>query len=135
MKESSSAATVAAAPCGLCAASSTIVGDRRTISSRPGEVTSREGLGDQLGVERVLAAEERLDGRERERGVLGLVGSVERQEDVLVGAAQRPAGRSAARRRPGPGGDPEVDAFAQRVAPTSATAPDEDAMTSSLHRA
>ena len=38
--ESSSAAAAASAPCGLCAASSRIVGLRRMISSRPGEVTS-----------------------------------------------------------------------------------------------
>ena len=31
---------VACAPCGLCAASSTIVGLRRTTSSRPGELTA-----------------------------------------------------------------------------------------------
>ena len=40
VKESSIAAAVAAAPWGLWAASSTIVGLRRMISSRPGEVTS-----------------------------------------------------------------------------------------------
>ena len=39
-KESSSAAAAASAPCGLWAASSTIVGLRRMTSSRPGEVTS-----------------------------------------------------------------------------------------------
>src|SRR5690349_22009559 len=38
--ESSMASAVAAAPCGLCAASSRIVGLRRITSSRPGEVTS-----------------------------------------------------------------------------------------------
>src|SRR5213078_3427545 len=37
---SSSAATVAAMPCGLCAASSRIVGAVRTRSNRPGDVTS-----------------------------------------------------------------------------------------------
>ena len=50
--ESSSAAATACAPCGLWAASSTIVGLRRITSSRPGEVTSREGAADQLLVER-----------------------------------------------------------------------------------
>ena len=40
VKESSRASTIAAAPCGLCAASSTTVGERRMISRRPGEMTS-----------------------------------------------------------------------------------------------
>ena len=52
-KESSSAAAAPRAPCGLCAASSRIVGQRRMISSRPGEVISRERLAHQLGVERL----------------------------------------------------------------------------------
>ena len=40
VKASSSAERSARIPAGLCAASTSTVGDRRTISSRPGEVTS-----------------------------------------------------------------------------------------------
>ena len=83
-KASSSVATTAAAPCGLCAASSSTVGDRRTTSSRPGTVTAAKPVARDVGVE-PLEPEERLHRGEREAGVRGLVGPVQRDEDVLDG--------------------------------------------------
>ena len=87
---SCSAATVAAIPCGLCAASSRIVGAVRTRSSRPGELTPREAVPDRVDVELPLGAgaEERLDRGQRQRGVLRLVRAVQRQEDLVVHAAE-----------------------------------------------
>ena len=70
-------------PCGLWAASSRIVGALRMRSSRPGDDGQGEALADDLDVELrpLRAAEERLDGGQRHRRVLGLVRAVQRQED------------------------------------------------------
>ena len=77
-------------PCGLCAASSRMVGELRTRSSRPGELVGGEALPDGLDVElpRAPGAEERLDGGERHRRVLRLVRAVQRKEHVVVHAAE-----------------------------------------------
>ena len=93
VNESWMASRRARAPAGLCAASTSTVGLRRTISSRPGESTRRQPGPQHVDVERLLAtAEERLDRRDRHRGVLRLVRAVQRQEEVGVlggQAAQR----------------------------------------------
>ena len=95
------------APCGLWAASSTIVGLRRITSSRPGEVDLGEGAAHQLVVERLLA-DERLDRRQRDGGVLGLVGAVQRQEHLVVPRAQALQGHHLAADRRAPGTRPRT---------------------------
>ena len=54
----------------------------RTTSSRPGDAHGRERLGDDVDGQR--RADERLGRRERDRGVVGLVRAVQRQEHVGV---------------------------------------------------
>ena len=89
-----------------------MVGLRRTISSRPGEVDLGEGFAHDLVGERVVAADERLDRRQRRRGVLRLVCAVEREEQLVVLPPQAAeADRLAAHRRH-PGHDAELDALA-----------------------
>ena len=120
---SCSAVTVAAMPCGLCAPSSRIVGALRTRSSRPGDDVAGEALADRLDVELPVGAgaEERLDRGERHRRVLRLVRAVQRQEDLVVVAAQALQGQHLA-------ADGERSGAARRtrapsraiVAPTSA---------------
>ena len=102
-KESSSAAAAASAPCGLCAASSTIVGLRRMISSRPGRGHLGERLAHHARRRAGSLAEERLDRGQRDGGVLRLVGAVERQEDLVVARRAAPAATASGRRRPAPG--------------------------------
>ena len=108
--ESSSAAAVASAPCGLCAASSTIVGLRRTTSSRPGDVASANAARTSASSSGVLA-DERLDRGQRDDGVLGLVGAVQRQEHLVVPRAQPLQGHHLATHRGHPRDDPELQAL------------------------
>ena len=85
VKASSRAATSDRAPCGLWAASTSTVGERRTISRRPGEVIAATGGREHVGVERLLAAaDEGLDGRDGGGEVARLVGAVQREEEVGV---------------------------------------------------
>ena len=78
-------------PCGLCAASTQ---DRRRRANRL-EPSGRTHLGERRAnhvdvqcAARASGAEERLDRGQRERCVLGLVRAVQRQEDLVVDAAQ-----------------------------------------------
>ena len=90
-KDSLIASTVAAMPAGLCAASTSTVGLVRTRSSRPGERTAANAartVSCSIGPVRGAGAEERLDRGQRGDGVLRLVGAEQRQEDLLVLAAQ-----------------------------------------------
>ena len=98
VNESRIASTSAAAPCGLCAASSRIVGPRRTTSSRPGEVTAAKRLAHQLVGQRLVAGE-----RARRRPA--------RARRSAPGARRRAAGRprrthDAARAASSPGHPP-----------------------------
>jgi hypothetical protein len=103
VKESSRATTVAAAPWGLWAASSTIVGERRMISRRPGEVTSAKASLTTSASNASSPPTNASTRGEGERSVLRLVGAVERDEDVLVAAAQALEADHLATRRPGSG--------------------------------
>ena len=88
---SDSACTVAVMPCGLCAASSRIVGAERTASSRPGERTAANAArtsSTSSGPVAAPDAEERLDRGERDDRVLRLVRAVQRQEHLVVRAAE-----------------------------------------------
>ena len=77
---------------GLCAASTRIVGDVLTRSSRPGRGDGGETVLHRVGVQLLAdpGAEERLDGRQRQRRVRGLVGTGQRQEDVGVHPTETP---------------------------------------------
>ena len=80
----------ASAPSGLWAPSSTTVGSRCTTSNRPGSASWANAGAHRVVVE--AAAEERLGGGQRDRRVVGLVGAVHGQEDVVdgpLGRAQR----------------------------------------------
>ena len=102
----------ACAPCGLWAASSRIVGLRRITSSRPGEVTSANASLTRSASSGSVA-DERLHGGQREHRVLRLVGAVQREEELVVLAAQ-PAQRHHLAAHGGDAVlDPEVDALAQ----------------------
>ena len=78
-------------PCGLCAASSRIVGDGTDPLQPSRRVGGGEPFAHDLGVELAggrPGAEERLHRGQRDRGVLRLVRAVQRQEDLVVHAAQ-----------------------------------------------
>ena len=100
-------------PCGLCAASTRMVGARRTASSRPGRARPRRTpprtmstSSGRLGA----GAEERLDRGQRQRRVLGLVGAVQRQEDLVVDAAESLEGEHLAADRDAAGRAPRTRA-------------------------
>ena len=132
--ESPIASTTASAPCGLWAASSTIVGLRRITSSRPGEVDLRERLTHDLGVQSVVATDERLDRGQCERGVLGLVRAVERQEHLVVRRAEPLQRQHLAAHRRHPGGHPELETLAgQRRAHLGAPLPQHQGHVLVLH--
>ena len=88
-------------PAGLCAASTSTVGLRRTRSSRPGELTAANAARTDscsIGPVAATGAEERLDRGQRGHGVVRLVRAEQRQEDLLV-LPPRPCSRPADRRR------------------------------------
>ena len=88
-KNSWTASASARAPAGLCAASTSTVGLRRTTSSRPGEVTPAKPASTRsMSSGWPPPPEEPLDRGQRAGGVAGLMRAVERQEDVLVVAAE-----------------------------------------------
>ena len=126
-KESSSAAAAASAPCGLCAASSRIVG------AAPDDLQAARASVTSANAARTTSSsstprpEERLDRGERHGGVLGLVGAVERQEQVVVAPPAAPAGSdtwppTAGVRRATPNSRPSRAS----VAPTSAARANSD---------
>ena len=80
----------AAAPAGLCAASMKTVGALRIRSSRPGLCTGGETRPHGVDVELPVraGAEERLHRGQRQHGVVGLVFTVQRQEDLGVHPAE-----------------------------------------------
>ena len=88
-----------------------MVGAVRTTSSRPGEVTGGERLLQDLGVERLFAAEERLQRGNGDGGVLGLVRAVQRHQQVLVAAGDALDGDHLAADGDGAGFDAELHAF------------------------
>ena len=105
------------APSGLWAPSRTSSGARCTTSNRPGSRSAAERLGHHVGVQR--PAEERLDRRHRQRGVVGLVGAVDRQEHSSCTAVRRAQVDDVAAERQPVGHDPEVG----RRAPTARPGP------------
>ena len=124
----------AARPCGLCAASTHDASARvRTRSSRPGERHRRErprGRPRRRAAAVGAGAEERLDRGQRQRRVLRLVRAVQRQEDLVVRAAealqrqQLPADRDVAAQHAElacPRGRPCASTSAHRSSSTSAT--------------
>ena len=121
LNSSCSAVTVAAMPCGLCAASSRIVGELRMRSSRPGEWRRRTRRGSPRCR---AAADPRRRGTPRPRRgprrVLRLVRAVQWNEDLVVVAVEALNREHLAADRERPRDEPEVDALARSVAPTSA---------------
>ena len=89
--DSRSAVASARAPCGLWAASTSTVGLDADELQPPGRGRLRESLGEDVAGDRLAsAADERLDGGDREGGVEALVAAVERQILVVVGAGETP---------------------------------------------
>jgi hypothetical protein len=83
-----SAAANAAMPAALCAPSTSSSGRRPSTSRRPGTRTAASPSSTTSVIERI--PEEGLDRRQRDRGVEALVGTVQRDQDVLVAAARGP---------------------------------------------
>ena len=111
----------ASAPCGLWAASSTIVGLRPDDlePARRGDLGERRRA--PASSSRGVVAEERLDRGQRDGGVLRLVRAVQRQEDARRSAPGAPAATAPGRRRPAPARRRRTPGpRGPRVAPTSA---------------
>ena len=101
------------------------------ISRRPGEVTSANASQHDVRGQGVVPAQEGLDGRQGEGCVLRLVGSVEREEHLLVAAAQPLQPDHLATDGGHPAGDPELQPLAgQRGARPRCTARRSPAITS-----
>jgi hypothetical protein len=101
------AATSASAPAGLCAASRSTTGLRRTTSSRPGEDACAKAPRT-TSASSSMPPTNGLDRGQRDGGVLRLVCAVQRQEDLGVLGGETLQRQAADRPRPARGNDGEL---------------------------